>query len=130
MPTSRGRIHEPPKSTTSPRFEKISLNRARSEAMIEVAAEREVAARARGHAVDRGDRRLREIVQTERGLPDRPHAGQRAADAPRRLRGAAVAEIGARAEAVARAGDHEHAVVGIRRDRFEEVDQPAPHLAA
>ena len=71
MPTRRGNIHEPPKSTTRPRLEKISLNRARSDAIDQIATEREVAARARGDAVDRGDRRLGEVVQPERGLARR-----------------------------------------------------------
>ena len=40
-----------------------------------------------------------------------------------------VDEIGAGAEALARAGDHQHAVVAVGRHLVEHVAQPAPHRA-
>ena len=46
---------------------------------------------------------------------------------PRGMSG--VDEVGARAEALARAGDHEHAVVAVGGDLVEHVAQAAPHRA-
>ena len=80
-PTSRGSSHEPPKSTTSPRFEKISMKRAALRRDHDVAPEREVAAGAGRDAVDRRDRRLRQLVQPQRAAPD-----QRACTRPTRPR--------------------------------------------
>ena len=84
MPTSRGSTHEPPKSTTSPRFEKISLKRARSDATIRSQPEREIAAGARGDSVDRRDRRLRPA----RAAAARPGPRCASRPAPRPARGA------------------------------------------
>ena len=72
-PTSRGSNHEPPKSTLRPRFEKISEKRARVGGHDEVAAQRDVQARAGGDAVDRGDRRA-----AAAGAAARQHGRRRA----------------------------------------------------
>ena len=130
MPTSRGSSHEPPKSSASPRLAKISVKRARSEATIEVAAEREVAPGAGGHAVDRRDRRLRELVQPQRGPPDHAHRRHRRARrrSERRRRPPSVRSAPEQ-KRVAGAGDHEHPVVATRRDLVEDLDEAPPHLA-
>ncbi len=94
----------------------------------EITAEREVAPGARGDAVDRGDRRDRQLVQAKRGAPDHAHrrdcaAGTTQAAVLRRAR-----EVGARTERVAGAGDDEHAVGAVQGDLVEEVDEALPHL--
>ncbi len=69
-------------------------------------------------------------MQSQRGAdppvasPPAPRPGRRRAAAV-----GAVPEIRARAESVARAGDHEHPIVSVLGDFVEEVGEPVPHLA-
>ena len=94
----------------------------------QVAAERKVATGAGRDAVHRRDRRLGQLVQPQRGPTHDSHPGQRrGGTATRVVR--TVAEVRARAESVARAGDHEHAVFAILGHFVEERGEPEPHLA-
>ena len=98
----------PPPSIDIPRFEKISMKRASSDATIEVAPERHVRAHPRGHTADLGDGGLGQAVQREDEIADVAHRGQPVGD--RRL-----AQVGTRAEVATRAGEHQHPVVAAAR---------------
>src|SRR4051794_19692849 len=92
----------------------------------EVAPEREAEPRAGRHAVHLCDGGLADVAQRGRAASDASHV----AEASTRAAGhAGVDEIGAGAEALAGAGDDEHAVVAVGGDIDEDIAQVAPHLA-
>ncbi len=92
----------------------------------EIAAEREVESRAGGHAVHLGDGGLADVAQGGRAPPDTAHVLESSARAAWHL---LRDQVGTRTEALAGAGDHEHAVVTVCRDLVEDVAQVAPHRA-
>ena len=53
VPTSRGRVHVPPESGTSPSFEKDWMKRRRARGDDEIARERDVRAGTGGNAIHR-----------------------------------------------------------------------------
>ena len=93
----------------------------------QIASEREIAAGAGCDTVDRRDRRLRQLVQPQRGATHYSHPGQRRGRTATRV-ARAITEIGSRAETVAGARDHEHPIVGILGNLVEERGEPEPHL--
>ena len=120
MPTSRGNIHEPPKSTTSPRFEKISLKRARSDATIRSQPSARLQPAPAATPLTAAIVGLASSCSRNAARPTMRIPASAAAGPLARSRRRAVAEIGARAETVARARDHEHPVVGVLGDLVEE----------
>ena len=94
----------------------------------QIAGQRDVRARAGGHAVDGGDDRHRQIAQREHQrlvvLLDRLAE----IDALPARRDGAIAEILAGAEAAAGAGEHQHARSAIFRQATERIAHFAMHL--
>ena len=126
---SRGRIQEPPKSTLRPRFEKISVKRARSDATTRSQPSARLQPAPAATPLTAAIVGIGQLVQPQRGTTDDPHLAQRSADAGREALGVVgVGEVRAGAEPVAGAGDHEHAGVGVVLDLVEHLDQLAPHL--
>ena len=130
MPTTRGRNQLEHASGTMPRRAKTKPIFAPSAARRTSIGSVIVDADADRGPVDRGDHRLRRLEDAQRELRRRRRAARRRsralAVAPvERL--AAARQVGARAEAAARAGDDHRAHVVVGVGRVERGDQLAAH---
>ena len=128
-PTSRGSSHEPPKSIDRPRRAKISEKRASSEATMRSQPRARLQPAPAGDAADLGDRRLGQAVQRQAHVADVAH-GVATGGAARSLGvGAPAAQVGARAERSAGAGEHDHPVVVGRPAISWNVASSSSHIA-
>ena len=105
-PTARGNSADIPHRGSAPSLAWVSANRARSDAMHDVAAEHELEAAGHARAVHRRDHRL----------PDRPQRGTGVGRRERRAERDDLLDVGARGEHGVDRGEHDHV------DRVVAVD--------